>query len=171
MELLFFKKILLIFNWRMTALQYCVGFCHTATRISHRYAHVPPPPRLPPASLPIPSPGVTGHAADSHWLWLFHTWWCIRLHATLSTSPALTPIEKAMAPHCRTLAWKIPWTEEPNGLQSMGSRRVGHDWATLLSLFTFMRWRRRWQPTPVFSPGESQGREPGGLNHMKLPFL
>ena len=45
---------------------------------------------------------------------------------------------KAMAPHSSTLAWKIPWTEEPGGLQSMGSLRVGHDWATSLSLFTFM---------------------------------
>ena len=35
--------------------------------------------------------------------------------------------EKAMAPHSGTLAWKIPWTEEPGGLQSMGSLRVGHD--------------------------------------------
>ena len=65
--------------------------------------------------------------------------------------------EKAMAPHSSTLAWKIPWTEEPGGLQSMGLWRVGHDWATSLSLFTFMRWRRKWQPTPVFLPGESQG--------------
>ena len=40
----------------------------------------------------------------------------------------------------------------------MGSRRVGHDWASSLSHFTFMRWRRKWQPTPVFLPGESQGR-------------
>ena len=39
-----------------------------------------------------------------------------------------------MAPHSSTLAWKIPWMEEPGGLQSMGSRRVGHDWATSLSL-------------------------------------
>ena len=66
--------------------------------------------------------------------------------------------EKAMAPHSSTLAWKIPWTEEPGRLQSMGSLRVGHDWATSLSLFTFMHWRRKWQPTPVFLPGESQGR-------------
>jgi len=42
-------------------------------------------------------------------------------------------------------------------LQSMGSLRVGHDWATSLSLFTFMHWRRKWQPTPVFFPGEFQG--------------
>ena len=66
--------------------------------------------------------------------------------------------EKAMAPHSSTLAWKIPWTEEPGRLQSMGLLRVGHDWATSLSLFTFMHWRRKWQPTPVFLPGESQGR-------------
>ena len=71
-------------------------------------------------------------------------------------------LEKAMAPYSSTLAWKIPWTEEPGGLQSMGSLRVGHDWATSLSLFTY--WRRKWQPTPVFLPGESQGwGEPGGL--------
>ena len=37
------------------------------------------------------------------------------------------PLEKAIATHTRILAWKIPWTEEPGGLQSMGSRRVGHD--------------------------------------------
>ena len=42
-----------------------------------------------------------------------------------------------MAPHSSTLAWKIPWMEEPGRLQSMGSLRVGHDWATSLSLFTF----------------------------------
>ena len=56
--------------------------------------------------------------------------------------------------HC---AWKIPWTEEPGRLQSTGSLRVRHDWATFLSLFTFMLWKRKWQPTPVFLPGESQG--------------
>ena len=124
-----------------------------------------------------------------------------------------------MAPHSSTLAWKLPWTEEPGGLQSMGSLRVGHnwatslslflscigegngnplrcsclenprdggawrlqsmgrevrhDWATSLSLFTFMHWRRKRQPTPVFLSGESQGRgripgtgEPGGLLSM-----
>ena len=65
--------------------------------------------------------------------------------------------EKAMAPHSSTLAWKIPWTEESGGLPSIGSHRVGHDWVTSLSLFTFMHWRRKWQPTPVFLPGESQG--------------
>ena len=56
------------------------------------------------------------------------------------------------------LAWRVPWAEEPGRLQSMGSLRVGHDWVTSLSLFTFMHWRGKWQPTPVFLPGESQGR-------------
>ena len=66
--------------------------------------------------------------------------------------------EKAVESHSSTLAWKLPWMEEPGGLRSMRSRRVGYDWATSLSLFTFMHWRRKWQPTPVFLPGESQGR-------------
>ena len=56
-------------------------------------------------------------------------------------------MEKAMAPHSSTLAWKIPGTEEPGGQQSTRSLRVGHDWVTSLSLFTFMHWRRKWQPT------------------------
>ena len=64
-----------------------------------------------------------------------------------------------MAPPSSTLAWKIPWTEEPGRLQSMGSLRVKHNWATSLSLFTFMHRRRKWQPTPVFLTGESQGRQ------------
>ena len=65
-----------------------------------------------------------------------------------------------MATHSSTLARKIPWAEEPGGLQTMGSLRVG-DTTELLhfhfSLFTFMHWRRKWQPTPVLLPGESQG--------------
>ena len=63
----------------------------------------------------------------------------------------------AMAPHSSTLAWKIAWTEEPGRLLSTSLLRVRQDWATSLSLFTFMLWRRKWQPTPVFLPGESQG--------------
>ena len=55
----------------------------------------------------------------------------------------VTTLEKAMAPHSSTLAWRVPWMEEPGGLQSMGSLRGGHDWAISLSLFTFMHWRRK----------------------------
>ena len=83
----------------------------------------------------------------SNWFVLFH----------LSSASNQTS-EKAMAPHSSTLAWKIPWAEKPGRLQSMGSPRVRHDWATSLSLFTFMHWRRKWQPTPVFLPRGSQGR-------------
>ena len=67
--------------------------------------------------------------------------------------------------YCWTLAWRIlsitllaremdrgAWWAAVHG-----SQRVGHDWVTSLSLFTFMHWRRKWQPTPVFLPGESQG--------------
>ena len=67
------------------------------------------------------------------------------------------PWKERMAPHSNTSAWKIPRMEEPGRLQSMGSLRVGHGWVTSLSLFTFTHWRRKWQPTPVFLPGESQG--------------
>ena len=93
-----------------------------------------------------------------------HQWVCIYLSNRI-ISLTLVPEEKAMAPHSSTLAWKIPWTDEPGGLQSMGLLRVGHDWATSLSLFTFMHWRRKWQPTPVFLPGVG---EPGGLLSMGL---
>ena len=115
-------------------------------------------------------------------------------------------LEKGMATYSSILAWRIPWTEEPARLQSIGSHRVGQDWSDLackqilkvcyayaigegsgtplqysclgnpmdggawwaavhgvaesrtwLSNFTFTHWRK-WQPTPVFLPGESQGR-------------
>ena len=81
-----------------------------------------------------------------------------------SPSPPVTTVKLCISMNLRrgqwhptpsTLAWKIPWMEEPGRLQSMGSIRVGHNWATSLSLFTFMHWRRKWQPTPVFFPGES----------------
>ena len=135
-------------------------------------------------------------ALRAHFIFL---WWC--------------HMEKEMATHSGVLAWRIPGTEKPGGLPSMGSHRVGrnwhdlaaahfysirvwpqitklqacstplqyfclenpmnggawwaavlgvarvrHNWATSLSLFTFMHWRRKWQPTPVFLPGESQGQ-------------
>ena len=50
----------------------------------------------------------------------------ITITATLNIASSVYA-EKAMAPHSSTLAWKIPWTEEPGGLQSVGSQRVGYD--------------------------------------------
>ena len=68
------------------------------------------------------------------------------------------PQEKEMANHSSTLAWKIPWTEEPGRPQSMESQRVGHDWATsLLTSIGDGTWRRKRLPTPVFWPGEFHG--------------
>ena len=92
----------------------------------------------------------------------FHLAYCFKVYvvACISTSfwwEWIMFSEKAMAPDSSTLAWRIPWTEEPGGLESMGSLRVGHDWATSLSLLTFTHWRRKWHPTPVFLPGESHG--------------
>ena len=60
-------------------------------------------------------------------------------------------MEKVMAPHSSTLAWKIPWTEEPGRLQSM--------WLSDFTFtFHFHALEKEMQPTPVFSPGESQGQ-------------
>ena len=73
-----------------------------------------------------------------------------------SFNPCYVPLHNLLIICSSTLAWKIPLAEEPGRLQSMGLLRVGHDWATSLSLLTFMHWRRKWQPTPVFLPGESQ---------------
>ena len=67
------------------------------------------------------------HIFSPFFKWLCN-YWVVRVLYTLI-------MEKAMATHSSTLAWKIPSTEEPGGLQSMGLLRVGQDWATLLSLF------------------------------------
>ena len=64
---------------------------------------------------------------------------CIKI-----TCPCMS--EKAMAPHSSTLAWKIPWTEKPGRLQSLGSLWVGHDWAASLSLFTFITGEGKGNP-------------------------
>ena len=90
--------------------------------------------------------------------WLFEyilrseSWCCTHLHIQelgmwqWHPTPVLLP---GKSHGRRSLVGCSPW--------DMGSLRVRHDWATSLSLFTFMRWRRKWQPTPLFLPGESQG--------------
>ena len=99
-------------------------------------------------------------------------------------------LEEEMATHSSLLAWRIPGTVEPGGLPSMGSHRVGHDWRNLAAAAAMTNeafprgasgkesacqcrrhkkrvfspwvgkipWRRKWQPTPVFFPGESHGQ-------------
>ena len=61
--------------------------------------------------------------------------------------PAPSLWQTLMAPLLQYSCLENPMAEEPGGLQSMGSLRVGHDRVTSLSLFTFMHWRRKWQPT------------------------
>ena len=88
-----------------------------------------------------------GFCLGEEWLHVCWDWSRLLCRArTWSATAAYSCLENPMA----GWAW--------GRLQSMGSLRVGHDWATSLSNFTFMHWRRKWQPTPVFLPGESQGR-------------
>ena len=77
-----------------------------------------------------------------------------------------------MAPHSSTLAWKIPWMEEPGRLQSMGSRRVGHDWATSLSLFHFHALEKEMAThSSVLAWRIPGAREPGGLTSMRTHWV
>ena len=179
---------LFTFNWRMIALQYCIGFCHISTWIGHRHMYIYFPSSLH-NSLSFKSNTLTrmclrllhgsaflvysvseslNSVLPSHWetLRLSHRWilfWSIvgsltetivLLHWTvfvfvplvaqqLKRLPGMQetqvqslgredPLEKEMAPHSSILAWGIPWREEPGRLQSTGSQRVGHDWATSL---------------------------------------
>ena len=125
-----------------------------ATRKSHQnhleYPLKPSAPWVRPPELLSPSVGLSEPGSCLQVM-------LITFPGTPLGEPLLHFTERAMATHSSTLAWKIPWTEEPGRLQSMGSLGVGHNWATSLSHFTFMHWRRKWQPTPVFLPGESQG--------------
>ena len=71
-------------------------------------------------------------------------------------------LEKAMAAHSSTLAWKIPWMEEAGRLRSIGSQRVGHDWVTKLSL-SYAKWVQ-------FSLSvKSDSWPPHGLQHARFP--
>ena len=76
-------------------------------------------------SLPIPSSLVAWTVKNLPAMWKTWVW-------SLGRED---PLEKGMATHSSILAWRIPWTEEPDGLQSMGLQRVGHNWAT--NTFTF----------------------------------
>ena len=77
-------------------------------------------------------------------------------------------MEKAVAPHSSTLAWKIPWMEEPVRLQSMGSLRVGQDWATSLSLFHLHALEKEMAThSSVLAWRISGAGEPGGLMSME----
>ena len=130
--------------------------------------HPEPPSGLPPHPNPLGSPRELLWVSSVH-LTVLATYFpygniCFRaslVSQTVKNLPAIgetwvqfldqvDPLEKGMATHSSGLAWRIPGTEEPHGLQSMEWQRVGHAWA--------INQRRQWQPTPVFLPGESQGR-------------
>ena len=116
---LLFKKflLLLLLLFYFTILHW---FCHTSTCIRHGCTCVPHP--EPPSHLhPIPSLWVIlvqqpQASCILHRTWTGDSFFILYIYS-----------EKAMAPHSSTLAWKIPWMEEPGGLQSTGSLRVGHD--------------------------------------------
>ena len=74
--------------------------------------------------------------------------------------------EKAMAPHSSTLAWKIPWMEEPGRLQSMGSLVVGHDWVTSLTFQFHALEKEMATHSSVLAWKISGMEEPGGLPSM-----
>ena len=73
------------------------------------------------------------------------------------------PLEKEMTIHSSTIAWKIPWTEEPDRLQSMESQRIRHDWATSISLSLSLLLSRVRTAIPIFYPAQSSGPEWGSL--------
>ena len=106
------------------------------------------------------SPPSMGFSRQEYWSGVLLPWGAmyIYIYMCVCIYIYIYILEQALAAHSSTLAWKIPWMEDPGRPQSMGSLGVGHDWATSISLFTFTHWRRKWQPTPGFLPGESQGR-------------
>ena len=67
------------------------------------------------------------------------------------------PLEEGLATHSSILAWRTPWTEEPGGLQSMGSQRVGHDWVSSTCTFIYEKIRKIAQlgiiKTPILGTG------------------
>ena len=161
------------FNWRPITILY--WFCHTSTWICHRCARVPhPEPRshIPPHTIPLghpsaPAPSILYPAST----WTgnsFHIWYYTCFNAILPNHHTLS----------RHYSSNIIWASlgEGNGTPLQysclenpmdggawwaalhGVARSQTHWATSLSLFTFKHWRRKWQPTPVFLPGESQGR-------------
>ena len=167
LKMIFFLK-LLVFSWRIIALQHCFGFCHTSTWISSRHTSLLP--LEPPSHLPL-TPSYPSRLSQSTRFELpashskfplvsvlnmvMYMFQCYSLYSSHPLHPPggsegkacsagdpgsflvwEGPLEKEMAPHSSTLAWKIPWTEEPGRLQSTGTR---------LSNFTFF------SPSPTLS--------------------
>ena len=134
-------EFLSIFNWRIITLQYCIGFCHTSTWISHRYTYVPSLLKLSATSHPF-LPLLVVAEPQFEFLEL-----CSKIPSAIYfTYGSVYVRRRQWHPTPVLLPGKIPWMEESGRLQSMGSLRVGHDWATSLSLFTFMHWKGTGNP-------------------------
>ena len=156
------SHIIIFFNWRIRALQYCVGFHCSAMWISHMYTCTfsllsppPTPPSTPLGYHKAPSWGPCAiHRSFPLAVWFRHGAvyeWVSVVAQIVKNLPALRemqvqslgqedPLEKGTATHSSILAGKIPWTEKPGGLQSMGSQRVRHDWATdiIFSIYIYI---------------------------------
>ena len=147
-----------IFFFFFSCLENTLNRCHSPVHVLVNLSQDPPhKPNKSPKVNSSP-PWVSSLSQDWEWRKVYIAKHMMRVAHRKEKLGSQKRSEKAMAPHSSTLAWKIPWMEEPGRLQSMGSLGVGHDWVTSLSLFTFMHWRRKWQTTPVFLPGESQGQ-------------
>jgi len=100
------------------------------------------------------------------WFNVFLLFWCQIGAFSLNS---LSFLEKAMAPHSSTLAWKIPWMEEPGGLLSMGSHRVGHNWSDFTFTFHFHALEKEMAThSSVLAWRIPRLGEPGGLLSMGL---
>ena len=112
---LFVLLALFFFSRGIIVLQCCVGFCCTTMQISHNYIYIIMYVCVTHTYIYIHTHKYIYRAAmQETWIW------------SLGWEDSL---EKGMATHCNILAWRIPWTEEPGRLQSIGSQRVEHDWA------------------------------------------
>ena len=111
---IFFFKSVFIFNWRIIALQYCVGFCHTLTWTNRRDTYISTLVNLPPTSLPIPpsmsswstGPSTLYHSANSHWLSVLHVATCMFLYYPLISTPPSFPhyVQKSVLHICVSTA-------------------------------------------------------------------